>query len=371
MKSYLVLGSGVGKAIALNLAHQKDTERVAIMDKDKSVLKLGRILNDKCEYIVSDLTKLNVPSLFKQFGVVISALPAKYNFELAKKAIEQGVNFCDLGGVVDITWRQINKLNKLAKENKVSVIPDCGLMPGMGVLFAKKLLLELRNVDTITIYVGGMPQKPLAPVYYQRVFNYDGLASICYDKSPVLLSKRIFEVDPMSQREEFTIPELVKFSKKFSGRVEAFITAGASIAPWTFKDMGVSNFYEKTVRWPGFVDFVKSIPRSKFKNRLEPYINTPVTKENPDLVWMKVQATREWFKSDISVRSYSILDLFDARTGLTAMERTTGFPTAIIARMIANKQSAVGVNTPETAFNYEQMNLVWLELLKHFDIKSP
>lgn len=370
MPSYLVLGGGVGKAIAYHLCQHADTDLVTIADKDPSILKIDKIIrkapHPRCDYIVSDIESLNLISLFKHFDVVISALPAKFNLELQKKAIEAGTNFCDLGGVVDITWQQ-KKLNQLARKANVSIIPDCGLMPGLGVILAKKLTYDFDLVTTLTIYVGGLPQKPRPPLYYQRVFNDEGLTSICYEPSPILTGGNIQHQPPFSGYELLPIPELKRFHN--NGQIEAFITAGASIAPWTFKKMGVGNFMEKTVRWPGFVDFVKNIPREKFIEKISPHINIPVTRKNPDLVWMRVEASG-YKKLQFTRENYSMLELFDNKTGLTAMERTTGFTTAIIARMIANGQSNIGVNTPETAFSKNQLKLLWKEVNECFKIRN-
>src|SRR3989344_3655724 len=183
-----------------------------------------------------------------------------------------------------------------------------------------------------------------------------------------LMNGAIKYFPPFSGYEKIYVPELKQFSERFDGSIEAFTTAGASIAPWTFKRMGVGNFLEKTVRWPGFVDFVKDIPKKKFIETISPHINIAVTDENPDLVWMKITAFG-YNNGRLETRSYSLLDLFDAETGLTAMEKTTGFATAIIARMIAKGQSATGVHTPETAFNKKQLDILWKELNEYFDIK--
>lgn len=373
MAKYLVLGRGVGKAIAKHLCDQEDTDLVVIIDKDPAVLELKKILDttlpSKCDCFVSDIENLNLVGLFRKFDVIISALPASKNLALAKAAIEAGRGFCDLGGVVDITQKQISQLGQLAIENHVSVIPDCGLMPGLGILMARKLVYELGKVRSILIHVGGIPQKPRPPIYYQRVFNESGLASICYEDSPILEEGIIKHLPPFSDHRPLFVPELRKFSKKFEGCVESFITAGASIAPWTFRDIGVQNFVEKTIRWPGFVDFVKNIPPDKFIEKISPHIQIPVTAENPDLVWMRVEASG-YNGGGFHKKSYSLLDLYDPETGLTAMERTTGFTTAIIARMIANSQSNNGVHTPETAFSKKQLKLLWEEVNKCFEIRN-
>jgi saccharopine dehydrogenase-like NADP-dependent oxidoreductase len=47
---------------------------------------------------------------------------------------------------------------------------------------------------------------------------------------------------------------------------------------------------------------------------------------------------------------FRLLDFYDHTTGLTAMERTTGFSTAVMAQMMARGQVLPGVHTPEKSF---------------------
>src|SRR5208337_3271301 len=67
----------------------------------------------------------------KGYNVVLSAVPYFYNLALTRAAIETGVSFCDLGGNTDIV-RQQHALDPEARRAGVSVIPDCGMGPGMG-----------------------------------------------------------------------------------------------------------------------------------------------------------------------------------------------------------------------------------------------
>ena len=363
---YLVLGGGVGKAIAHILCQQHDTRTVTIVDQDRKILKLGNLLNTKCEYIVSDIFKMNLHNLFKDFDVVISALPAKYNHSLAEVALNSGVSFCDLGGVLSVTKSMIQDFTKRADSAEVSIIPDCGLMPGLGTMIAKSCFKDFDSVESAIIYVGGLPQKPRPPVFYQKVFYIGGLESLCYDTSPVLKSGRIVELPPFSETERFETRELAQYSPDGLGTVEAFISAGASIAPWTFQKLGVKEFCEKTVRWPGFVDFVKNLDRKDFVSELEKHVNIPVDSDNPDLVWMQVvvKGTRNdcYFE-----KNHTLIDYFDEKTGLTAMERCTGFPTALIAQYLARGQGGHGVLTPDQAFRDKILKEMLSRLARYFN----
>ncbi len=366
-KKYLVLGTGVGKAIAYLLAKSTATELVAIGDIDEEkTIQAYRFINRfarskrSCVPILFDAEKNQNPvKLFKQFDVVISALPAKYNLKLAEVAIKADVHFCDLGGVVEVTKKML-ELNRKYPNTPVSIVPDCGLMPGLGIMLAKKLMQDLGGAEAIEILVGGLPQRPQPPIFYQKVFHSEGLKHICYDLAPILYDGKIVLVKPFHDYCQLIVLELQQFSDRFNGRIEAFVTAGASLAADSFRGWGVKYFSEKTVRWPGFVDFFKTVPADKFEQAIEEYLNAPINAENPDLVWMRVSAHKENRQ-----KSISLLDLYDNETGLTAMQRTTGFTTAVIAEMMAEEKTRLGVNTPENAFDCLNMEEV-LDRIGHF-----
>lgn len=365
---YLVLGTGVGKAIAYALLKNPDNF-VAIADVN---LKTAMAVSDSltrmsgknrygCMSIKFRVGNPNTVRLFKFFDVVISALPAKYNLGLAEEAIRARVHFCDLGGVVEVTTQML-ELNKKYPGMHVSVVPDCGLMPGLGIVIAKKLMHDLGGAETIEILVGGLPQKPRPPTFYQKVFHPEGLKHICYDPAPILSGGEIKWVKPFHDYSQIDVPELRRFSGTFKGRIESFVTAGASLAADSFRGWGVKYFAEKTVRWPGFAEFFKNIPENEFKRTVEEHLTIPVNAENPDLVWMTVTA-----QNGSAKKSVSLLDLFDEKTGLTAMQRTTGFTTAIIAEMMAEGKTKPEINTPENAFDRPGMN----EMLDRFSRLIP
>ena len=118
---YLILGAGVGKAIAYLLSRQKSTDWLVLADIDVDKAKKAcETINGPescvfCTPIRFDVEKLS-SSCFSKYDVVISALPAKYNYALADKVIEAGVNFCDLGGVVSVTEKMIAELNDKAEK---------------------------------------------------------------------------------------------------------------------------------------------------------------------------------------------------------------------------------------------------------------
>lgn len=369
MARYLVLGRGVLKAGVDYLLRQPDTDLVGILDKDKSVLELDRMFSNfpkrKVDYIWNDIHRINLVELFKLYDTVISGLLAKENPRLAEAAIKANVNFCDLGGVVSIAKEIIDLRKKYPSSFTKSVVTGTGLMPGDGETKAQKLIWEFDHPIRVSILVTGLPQNPKPPFWYNFPYSSVGLEHLCCDQAPVLEKGEIVWKNPFSGYKHLTIPELARFYDK--GRVEAFITAGTSLSTETFQRQGVEEYSELTLRWKGFADFFKNIPREKFQKTIAPYLTRP-DRNDPDFVYMKVSVSgyisNKWVE-----KSISHLDLFDEVTEFTAMERSTAIPAAIVARMMTNGQTNLGINTPETAFSREQMGLYLKELSKYFDIK--
>jgi lysine 6-dehydrogenase len=82
--------------------------------------------------------------------------------------VEAGLHYADLGGNTEIVFNQ-KKLDPDARARNVSVIPDCGLAPGMVNILAAEGIRRVGTADTVRIYVGGLPQHPEPPLNYQIV----------------------------------------------------------------------------------------------------------------------------------------------------------------------------------------------------------
>src|SRR5438093_7821508 len=104
----------------------------------------------------------------RQSDAVMSAIPYYFNYELAELAVDAGVHFCDLGGNTEIVFKQ-KTLHDRARAEGVSVVPDCGLAPGMVNILAEYGIRQLDRVVGVRIYVGGLPQNPQPPLNYQIV----------------------------------------------------------------------------------------------------------------------------------------------------------------------------------------------------------
>ncbi len=361
---FLVIGAGMqARAVAYDLVRQKDVREVSIVDIDpRRLLSLNRALRSrKVRTFVADAgDRRRMAELMKPCDVAVSCVPYFLNLGLARAAIAARTHFCDLGGNNDVVHAEL-ALGKQAKKAGVTVVPDCGLAPGMVSILAADGFSRLDRTDTICIRVGGLPRKPKPPLDYALVFSANGLINEYVEPCLVLRGGRLAWREPLADVEELTFP------RPF-GKLEAFNTSGgSSTLPHTYRGRVKSLDY-KTIRYPGHcakfrllfdlgltdlkpivVNGNRVVPRHLLVQRLEAVLPW----EKDDVVLMRVEVEGKGSRSrgfrDSSGRgktgtngrvtvSYELVDYADRRSGLTAMMRTTGFSAAIVALTLGRGQ---------------------------------
>src|SRR5438067_418443 len=185
----LVLGAGLqGSACAYDLLQDNAVSEVRLAD-----LHIGHIAPFLAPYSGSRLipTPLDVRNhdavlaIMKGCSAVMCALPYYFNLEMSRLAIEAGAHFCDLGGNTEIVFQQ-RELDPDAKSRNLTVVPDCGLAPGMVNILAQHGIRQLDTTDTVRIFVGGLPQNPEPPLNYQIVYSIEGVLDYYTTQSSVL-----------------------------------------------------------------------------------------------------------------------------------------------------------------------------------------
>ncbi len=145
------------------------------------------------------------------------------------------------------------------------------------------------------------------------------------------------------------------------GLLEAFNTDGLRSL---LKTIIATNMKEKTLRYPGHIQLMRILRETGFLRKDE--IDVGDVKVRPlDLtskllfpLWELEPGESEFTvlrvivegrKADRRIRyTYELYDEYDASTGQTSMARTTGFPCAIVARMLARGEiNEKGVLPPE------------------------
>src|SRR6185436_10044180 len=192
-----------------------------------------------------------VQGMMSEADAVMSALPYYLNYDMAVCAVDAGVHFCDLGGNTEIVFKQ-KTLHERARSEGVSVIPDCGLAPGMVNILAEHGIQQLDKVEAVRIYVGGLPQNPEPPLNYQIVYSLEGVLDYYTTLSWVIRGGKRARVKALSEREPVEFPKPI-------GTLEAFHTAGG-LSTMAFRYEGrVPTMEYKTLRYPGHAALMESI----------------------------------------------------------------------------------------------------------------
>lgn len=354
---YAVLGSGMqGTACAYDMAKFGEASEVLLADIDiEKATKAAQRVNNLLGKDIVKPVNLNVKNeeevvqLLSGVNSFLSSTSYHFNLGVAKAAIKAKANMCDLGGNTDVVLSEL-ALNSEAEEANITIIPDCGLMPGMGNTLAVYGMSKLDQCDEVQIRCGGLPQSPKPPLDYKLVFSIGGLTNEYFGKAFILRDGKVSEVDTFAELEEIEFPEPV-------GKCEAFTTTGGtSTCPWTFEGK-IKTYEYKTVRYKGHyekfktmldlglldtepvqVGDVKVSPRDVFHTVVAPKIDFP---EDKDLVVLRsiCKGTKDGKPTTITL---DIMDFHDDETGFTAMERTTAYPASIVAIMMAKGQVKKG-----------------------------
>ena len=360
--NYAVLGAGrQGTAAAYDLAKHGDAARVVLADANlEQAQAAAQRVNALLGNDIVEATQVNVTDhaavvhVLRGIDAFLSAVPYYYNLDITRAAIEAGASMCDLGGNTNMV-RQQQAFDAEAKAKGISIIPDCGQVPGLGttlMVYTMRLLDEPREV---TMWDGGLPQNPQPPFKYLLTFNVAGLTNEYAEPAIFLREGRVTKVEPMTELHTVEFPPPV-------GTLEAFVTGGGtSTAPWTFEGQ-VQTFQNFTVRYPGHfaqlrayydlglwdlnpirVSEVEVVPRDVFHALFEPKVVVPGER---DLVAIRVRAVgkKDGHEAEAVVE---LLDFFDEVTGFTAMERTTGWDGAIVAEMMARGETPRGAGSVE------------------------
>ncbi|MDE5424271.1 saccharopine dehydrogenase NADP-binding domain-containing protein [Ancylomarina sp. DW003] len=334
MSDILVLGAGmVGSAMAIDMAK---THNVTLADISQAILDRAKKKHKGLKSLQLDVC--NIPELkisVKWYDLVICAVPGFLGFETLKAIIEAEVN------VVDISFFPENalELDALAKEKQVTAIVDCGVAPGMGNLILGRYNETMKLTD-FECLVGGLPKTKKWPFCYKAPFSPLDVIE------EYMRPARYVENSKVVVREPLTDCEYVEFDGV--GTLEAFNTDGLRSIIYTMPH--IPNMKEKTLRYPGHVEYVKVLKESGFFSEetldidgisLRPRDFTSkilmdewrLGEREEELTVMRVKLTGENAKGETEELTYKLHDEYCKDTQTSSMARTTGYTATAVANL--------------------------------------
>lgn len=355
MSKVIVLGAGmVGSAMATDLSKKHE---VTVADINLDVLSEIRSKEDKLSIIQLDVTdKLRLQETIAPFDIVVCAVPGFLGFNTLRAIIEAEKN------VVDISFFPENAfdLSSLAEEKKVTAIVDCGVAPGMGNL----ILGYYNEKNTITDFeclVGGLPKVKNWPYSYKAPFSPVDVIEEYTRPARFVQNGKLVVREPLSDC------EFVDFDSV--GTLEAFNTDGLRSIIYTMPH--IPNMKEKTLRYPGHVEYIKVLKKSGFFDTKEIEVdNTKIVpieftskllidkwkldKNEEEFTVMRVIIKGENKKGESEKITYNLYDEYCIETQTSSMARTTGYTATAAANMVLDGVfSKKGIFPPELIGKYE------------------
>jgi lysine 6-dehydrogenase len=353
----LVIGAGMmGSAAAYDLARSPGVDRVILADIDHERARdVARTIGGNVEPVRLDTRSSGqVVDTMKRAAVAIGATTYTHNVGLTEAAIRAGIHFCDLGGNMDVVYRQLS-FDAAAKAAGVCIIPNCGLAPGLACVIAAGGARRFTSVDEIHIRVGGLPLKPQPPLNYQLVFSPEGLINEYIEPAEVIRNGRPQKVESMLDLEQIDFPPPF-------GNLEAFNTSGGISTLVKMFAGKIKELDYKTIRYRGHCERFKMLLDLGFassepimagpsvrtaRELFEELLRRRLPSNGPDAVLMRVTIAGT-IGGTRRTLAYEMADAYDDNLKLTSMMKTTAFPTSIIARMAADGTIAArGVSPPE------------------------
>ena len=365
----LTIGCGhIGSVLARDLLENMSSVRIVISDSDlnraKSVANTIEKENvDSIQLDASDHPRL--VSTLKDFDLAVGLAPGRIGYETVKACVEAGVNMVDLSFMPEDPLT----LHSEALKADVTVIPDCGVAPGISNFLVGRACSLLDEVEEAIILVGGIPEKAIGPLGYKVTWCVEDLLEEYARKAKIVKDGKLVEEEALNGLELVEFPGV--------GKLEAFYTDGVRTMHSTIR--GVKNMWEKTLRYPGHAEKIKLLrdlgffdetklegidvsPRELTIKLLEKNLSLP---EISDLLLMNVKVTGSKGGSRV-LYNYRILDRYDSAGKITAMARTTAYTASIVVQLLANNEiREKGVIPPERLGMDERLfNKIITELSK-------
>jgi len=370
MSNVIVLGAGmVGSTMAIDMAKKHN---VTLTDLSQDVLKH---VKQKCNSLTTqqlDVTnKENLQSIIKKYDLVINAVPGFLGFETLKRIIEADMN------VIDIAFFPENslELDALAKKHNVTAIVDCGVAPGMDNIILGYYNEKMKLTD-FECLVGGLPKTKKWPFCYKAPFSpIDVIEEYTRPARYVEHGKEVV-------REALTDCKYVEFDKV--GTLESFNSDGLRSIIYTMPH--IPNMKEKTLRYPGHVEYVKVLKESGFFSKEKIDVKgkkvTPLDftskilfnewklgETEEEITVMRVTIKGENANRQTEEVVYNMHDEYCPETKTSSMARTTGYTATAAANMFLDGLfSEKGVFPPELIGKHEACFNYFMKYLEERNI---
>lgn len=362
----IVLGAGqIGSVIAKDFSGVGIELTIGDIDIKRARDVANEVEGESIRFDTADYEQM--VKILRNFELVIGALPGDYGLPALRACIEARRDVVD----VSFTPEYPFELSESARKAGITMIPDCGVAPGLSNLLVGYGASHLDSINEAKIMVGGIPEKQVPPLGYTITWSAEGLIDEYIRDVSIVKDGDLIQVPALSGLESIDFLGV--------GKLEAFYTDGLRSLVESFSE--VKNLYEKTLRYPGHVEKVKLLrelgffsedpvkvrdleikPKILSARVLERSLTMP---EVVDLLAMSVDVSGIKDGNRLAF-GYRVLEYYDHEKDVSAMARTTAYTASIVAGLLANGdiQDEGIVTMEKLGANHDLVDKIFSELGK-------
>ncbi len=389
----LIFGAGKqAEGTAWYLANHTDFDEIGILSRSPDPIDdiIDFVGSDKLKKHVADvLSDGETKEIMEKYDVGVNTLPTRQtSYRTIELALEVGLDMIDIleeyhrspdpyemedlelpeGMDVDEYGEY---LHERYLEEGIMLLDGIGFAPGLTNITLGEALREMDEPESAIARCGGIPNEESAerhPLKYMITWAFDHVLREYNIKSEAIKDGERVELDALTMHEKFDFDNCGK-----DVELECAVTPG--MPSFVHTRPGLEDTYEKTIRWPGHYDAIKEfrkcgmldidpidmdgvevIPREVLSKVITPRLQPKEGDRDACVMWNTAEGKIDGEEVRID---YYMWDDEDVEQDLTAMQRTTGFPPAISAELMAKGEiSGEGIIAPEDCIKgpiYEKM----------------
>ncbi len=300
----------------------------------------------------------SLQAVFREADVAIDLLPRHFAEPVCRAAIAAGV------GVVNTNYGYpILGLHEAARQAGISILPECGLDPGIDLVLYGQARRRFDELHVINSYCGGFPEAAACdnPLKYKISWTWEGVLASTKREARFIRNGQIVDIPPQLQHETdlthtLDFPGLGPLEALPNGNA-VFFTDLLGVTP-TIRETG-----RYSLRWPGWCAFWAPLKRLGFLDdtpveglpggitphqfmtrHLEPRLQYADDEKDLVAMYNVFEGIRNGHR--VRLTNWFLIER-DLDTGALAMSKGVGYPASIAAQMIARGDiTRKGVLTP-------------------------
>lgn len=304
--------------------------------------------------IKADLSDYKVVrELMSKYDLAVGALPSALGLYAMMAAVDSSTNYVDLS----FLDHDVAGFNSNAMHNQITIMPDCGIAPGLSHLVAGRAIHL--GADDISISVGGVAAKPEDD--YVITWSPEDLKEEYTRPARIVLDGEVKKVPALSGELQEVIPGIAN-----GGHIRGFYTDG--LRSLLSKAGKVKRMEERTLRWPGHLEKVGPLI---YEDNFAERVRGLYSEGTSDVIAMRIRA--RWTDKDMSSGT-SLIVYGDEN--MSAMARATALACSAFTQLLASgKYKRTGIVPPEdVAMDLDAYKFILDCMAEHnviFDEKYP